>query len=372
MFENLCIQNLRLFNDLSIEELKRINLFAGRNNSGKTTVLEAMFLLAGGRTPHLPRRLKRSRGLTSLKSLLPPTYSSALFFGLDMQRRIVVSGSNTHLRHMALTIEPERRSTFEDPAVHRPPDRNPEQSLRDETQAMPLFGPGEELEEPWGLGFHWVRRSTGEGDWVSLGGIHVMSSKLDSRAGDQSIPWLATFLSPSSGNGRDDAVSLARLRTRKEDSQITNALRSMEPRLRAIEDSMSSGTPMIWADVGLSEFVPLSATGGGMTRLARILLAMSNIRGGVLLVDEIDNGIHHAAMKDVWAAVAKASHEFDVQVLATTHSFECLIAAHEAMGDGMDEFRFHRLDQGADGSRRCVTFDEANVDAAIHHGLEVR
>ena len=372
MFENLRIQNLRLFSDLKIDELKRINLFSGQNNSGKTTVLEAMFLLAGGRTPRLPRELKAIRQRDQLRSLLPTTYSSALFFDFDMRRRIKVSGRNTLLREMVLTIAPERRATFQDTAAHRPPNGNPEQGVPDEAQALPLVAIGEELDEPWGLGLHWARRNKVGGDWTGLGGMHIMASGYDYSAGSQSVPWQATFLSPNSGSDRDDAIRLGQLRTRKQSGLITEALMGIEPRLTAVEDSLASGTPMIWADLGLSAFVPLSATGLGMIRLASILLAMSSVRGGVVLVDEIENGIHHTAMKDVWAAVAKASHEFDVQILATTHSFECLMAAHEAVGGGNDEFRFHRLDRGADKLHRCVTFDEEGVETVIRHGLEVR
>ena len=88
-----------------------------------------------------------------------------------------------------------------------------------------------------------------------------------------------------------------------------------------------------------------------------------------MLVDEIETGIHHSVMKNLWQIVAKAARTFDVQVFATTHSFECLVAAQEALPDG---WRFHRLERNEDGSSRCVSFDLEDVDVVVRHGLEVR
>lgn len=53
MLESVRIRNFRVFRDLEIDRLARINLFAGHNNSGKTTLLEALFLLSGGGNPHM-------------------------------------------------------------------------------------------------------------------------------------------------------------------------------------------------------------------------------------------------------------------------------------------------------------------------------
>ena len=125
---------------------------------------------------------------------------------------------------------------------------------------------------------------------------------------------------------------------------------------------------MIWGDVGLDELVPLPAMGEGMSRLARIVLGIARSTGGVALVDEIENGFHHAVLPDVWRAIGKAADKFDTQVFATTHSFECVQAADAALDD---QLAFHRL-EAIDSGSRCVTYDRENISAAIKHGLEVR
>ena len=88
-----------------------------------------------------------------------------------------------------------------------------------------------------------------------------------------------------------------------------------------------------------------------------------------MLVDEIENGLHHSVLPDVWRVVGKVAEQFDVQIFATTHSYECVEAAREALGP--DGFRLHRLEV-IDDMTRCVTYDADAVDGAIRHNMEVR
>lgn len=63
MLESLRVKNLRLFRDLKIDRLERINLLAGRNDSGKTSLLEAILLMAAGGEPGLLFLAVHLRGL---------------------------------------------------------------------------------------------------------------------------------------------------------------------------------------------------------------------------------------------------------------------------------------------------------------------
>ena len=126
---------------------------------------------------------------------------------------------------------------------------------------------------------------------------------------------------------------------------------------------------MIWGDIGLSELVPLSAMGEGMTQIARLVLAIASVPDGVVLVDEVENGIHHSVLPDVWRAIDEAAKQFHTQIFATTHSFECIEAAHQALGS--DGFLLHRLEV-SDAENRCVTYEPNAIDAALRHNLEVR
>lgn len=86
-------------------------------------------------------------------------------------------------------------------------------------------------------------------------------------------------------------------------------------------------------------------------------------------MDEIENGLHHSILPKVWKAVDQAAENFDTQVVATTHSYECVEAAHRALEK--DQLRFYRLEAKND-KNRCVTYEPEAINAAIHHNLEVR
>ena len=128
------------------------------------------------------------------------------------------------------------------------------------------------------------------------------------------------------------------------------------------------GTPMIWGDIGLSELVPLPAMGEGMTRLARMVLGMSSIPGGVLLVDEVEKGIHHSAMIEALKAIRGTAERFDTQVFATTHSFECIEKAVEAFT--VEGFRFFRMSKVK--GNRAVSHLPEQVDLAVRLPMEIR
>ena len=159
------------------------------------------------------------------------------------------------------------------------------------------------------------------------------------------------------------------MRIEKQGDFLLEALQVMEPRLRSVEDNSASGTPMIWGDIGLTEMIPLRVMGEGMTRVARIVLGISGAPGGVILVDEVENGIHHSVMSKVWKAIATAAEQFDTQIFATTHSYECVEKAHEGLG--VDGFRYHRL-SSENGANQVVTYDAEALQASIDFGFEIR
>ena len=367
MFENLRIKNFRLFDDLEIGELKRINLLAGRNNTGKTTVLEALYLLAGADNPEHVLEVKGIRGISETAGApgrVPTSYWKPVFAQLNMQRPIEISGKHSHLGSLALAISLERRDPSETPEPYRFPTPQVAQGVADNAQGTSTLDFGEQLADPWALHLSWeATKEQNICDMRVTKHGHQMVSK------DLGIPFQSVYLSLGLGNAQEDAVRLGQLRARKKGNLLTKALQVVEPSLESVEDISATGTPMIWCDIGLPELAPLSALGEGVARIARIVLAMSIVPGGVVLVDEIENGFHHSIMNKVWAVVEEAALQFDAQVIATTHSYECVMAAHEALSD---EWRLHRLDRSNDGSSLCVTYDTKTVEAAIRHDLEVR
>ncbi len=99
---------------------------------------------------------------------------------------------------------------------------------------------------------------------------------------------------------------------------------------------------------------------------------LKHYHAGIVLIDEIENGIHHTVMSDMWEMIIKRSRETNTQIFATTHSYECIEAAHRAFVlSGDYDFRLHRLGL-QDGKVAAVTYDQEVLEAAIKFNMEVR
>ena len=346
MFERIDVRNYRGFGDVTVGNLGRLNLVAGRNNAGKTALLEAIRLLCGAANPRMAvnSHVTREWDPDELLNWTAETYWKPFFHGLDTSRNVTVSGCHASVGDMTLKIAWERSLKTEIP--------------RAGGNAIPEKG-------RYSLKFTYTDPSAGQIE--SEARETTDKYKFDQK--NDYVPFGAEILQPGSGDVRDDAVRLGQLRKQKLGAGFLDALRVIEPRLQHAEDNASSGVPMIHVDVGLPELVPLPVMGAGMTHLARIILAVASVRGGVVLVDEIENGLHHSVLPDVWRAIGKAAERSNVQMFATTHSFECIEAAYEALGE--DGFRLHRLEAGESGVR-CITYAPDEVETAIRHVMELR
>ena len=61
-----------------------------------------------------------------------------------------------------------------------------------------------------------------------------------------------------------------------------------------------------------------------MRRLLALRLSFVGTTNGVLLIDEIDTGLHWTIMEDMWQFVVEVARKSNVQVFATTHSHDCI------------------------------------------------
>ena len=118
--------------------------------------------------------------------------------------------------------------------------------------------------------------------------------------------------------------------------------------------------------------VSLRSLGDGATRLFGIAVALANAAGGFLLIDEVENGIHHSIQSELWSFLFQAASQHNVQIVATTHSWDSIsgfakAARHEGGGDAVVvrleiEDRYHR----------SIEYAGEALEAAADHGIEVR
>lgn len=356
IIKSVRIRNYRVFEDIEVTGLSRINLITGRNNSGKTSLLEALFLLSGAGNPELLLNQHIIRGTFSpAVGVVSPAANTIqemlwkpMFPNLDTKRKIEIEAHQSIHGSLSLRLSLERSNVIELPfsESHK---ISAENSI-DDSELVLSFKRGVETE--------------------AKGRIKILAGNIQIKQSKMPLPFPVTIVATGITNPQEDANRLGQLRKQKQGHLPLDALKVIERRLQGIEDNSSSGVPAIWGDIGLPELVPLAVMGEGMMRVARLVLSISAVPNGVVLVDEIETGLHHSVLTDVWKAVDAAARQFGTQVIATTHSIECMQAAGEAL-NGSGGLALHRL-EATDSGNRCVTYDEESIAAAIRHDFEVR
>lgn len=153
---------------------------------------------------------------------------------------------------------------------------------------------------------------------------------------------------------------------------IETTLRRVDERIQKVRVIPSSNGNQISVDIGLSELVPVSVVGQGVFRLLEIYSAVLGTGAKVCLVDEIENGIHHSSLIDLWRSLSDASERFNFQLFATTHSHECIEAAHEAFSErssyDLSVIQLFRKTVSVQGR----VLDQAQIAAAIAGDIDLR
>lgn len=83
MITTLNIHNFRCFQDLSVTKLAPITLLGGRNNSGKSAILEAVFLAFGYRSANVFLALAAGRNGNGQLQATPERVWNPLFFNFE-------------------------------------------------------------------------------------------------------------------------------------------------------------------------------------------------------------------------------------------------------------------------------------------------
>ena len=118
--------------------------------------------------------------------------------------------------------------------------------------------------------------------------------------------------------------------------------------------------------------LPLKSLGDGATRMFAVALALASCRGGILLVDEIENGIHYSLQSKFWSMILCAAERHNTQVLATTHSKDCIDGfADAALANPNVDANFVRIGRRS-GRLRAVEYSKEQLGVAAEQNIEVR
>jgi len=363
MLKDIHIQNYRGIKDLKIKDFKRINLLVGDNNSGKTSVLEAILLLMQPRNPILLLQFDYYRNLDlSEGNLLEIFDVSPVHFGenslweklryscfnKDISNQIVISSGQELL---SINFDLKAKNFGENNGVNLNLNFDPTIP-----QSVTFLYSGNEEETGFSAGVktnikfsHEINRA------ISDAGSFIRVGKKRSR---ELVGKLSKFLKEKPENKQ----------------KILNILSQIEPRISDIfPDAEKPKNPSIAVRVdGIDGTITLDHFGDGTIIVLAQILEIYHSKNSVVLIDEIENGLHWKTQRILWKAVIKAAEDNNVQIIATTHSREMISALSDVCEEfGEKDFVVFSLDK--DGDKNYVnTYAGKDLQFRLSAGGEIR
>lgn len=391
MLDLLQIRNFRMLEDFSVGPLGRVNLIVGRNNSGKSTVLEALRLFAEGANPRLLFTLldehdelagnafdgegDSSAPIGALRHLypgrtIPNSDDSPIVIGEK-------SGYRVSLQHLYFDMVEEEIRDKDGALVGKRMTRVPlPRAFTDEIQVSgegfrvtlqdELFEKTYWLDNKDSLSMRRNMPTESVGRRTPHGYVPTHFVHMDELA----LWWDQIVFTPL-------------------ENRVINALAIIEPNVEglAFVDNRGSGRfsrttarppkriPVIKLR-GQTEPIPLSSMGDGMLRVLQLVLATAPAKGGLLLVDEFENGLHFGVQKTIWSWLFQLATELDIQVFATTHSSDCVKSFTEAATEHPEHgvlFKMTRSRLAQDKNKViAIVHDEERLGLAVETATELR
>ncbi len=361
LIESLTIKDFRGFSELNIPAFGKVNLITGKNNAGKSSVLEAILILASrGSLEACQYILSYREEITSPRSEQSWFNSPADFrFWRGLFRGYPEIWKERDKEH-AFSISasgriPAAQSSLETRACWHTWNPNPEGSKQtpvSKEPALALIEPAETRYSPLSA----IRSAAAIDTPSEILCIHIDSfSSRTTR--DLAERW--------------DAIALT-------DAQeyVVNALKLIAPDITAVnmiggDGNAANGRTAVVRSTRFPSPIPLRSYGDGINRLFGIILSLCNARDGILLIDEFENGLHYSVQPLIWKTIFQLAKDMNVQVFATTHSRDCVHAFQEAANESPEDGRLIRLTRKNDIVIPTV-FKETELQIAAENDIEVR
>ena len=341
MLNSVHIKNFRLFKDFHIDDLARVNLIVGKNNVGKSSLLEAISLLVNQQAPSILFELLENRQEIVYKEGVRGYELTDLFYNRQIKSQ--------HNMEVTITGHPGLSTRiFYQGRDNGGATREPFLGI--------IYKTGEET--PFSSAIRLMPELLANDDERKR--QVVVSNEVNTR--------IITAEKPS----YEQMVQIwdKGLLTSLEDD-AAEMMRIIVPDLQRIANQVTNKR-FIVKQKDRSP-VALGSLGEGAAHIWSIALSLSHVNNGFLLVDEIDTGLHYRVLTDVWRVVMETAVRFNVQVFATTHSYDCIRSFAEAlslMEDNSIGVLYRLQERGEKIESRRI--DAENIIYAIVQDIEVR
>ena len=359
MLKSLKIRNFRCFEEFDLPQLGRINLLVGKNNGGKTSILEAVHIL------NSPDSIKSFLDIIESRGEYFQSSNDNYRFGFEANHFLhghSSAGDNFNVSGMS----DEARYNMFSFLLTSASIRELELAAKRENRSFENAGISLQTVElnytmRWDIGSH-----------KSL--LCLPSNMSISQVTAKNIPSkISRFVPVNFSDVYTIIEDFNQIVLTPQEETLYEALRIIEPGIERIAPVTTQGYGSAGFVVSINkQRVPIGSMGYGIWRILEITLAMVNIPGGTLLIDEIDTGLHFSVMIDLWKLICKTAEKLDIQVFATTHNSDCWKSLAEVANSddiASDDITIHRIERDKKAS---IVFNEQEMAIAAERDIEVR
>lgn len=367
MITELELSNFKNFSDFKLSPMRRITLLGGKNNAGKTSILESIFLFYDRFNPAMFMHLAGLRGMEKIY-LNPQMVWEPMFYNFDISSEMKIS-----------LLRDKKKDTLK----FSPSFLNTKSVMLEKNRIKMNSKNDTRVNNAYALNVNYYAHHKLQYEYIlSIEEAEIkLRDKNNSRTFskyDKHNEENAIFLTNHILNNSGEEVS----RFGKVDikpgqlNEIIECIRLIEPRIKSLSTIVAGETFYIYAEIeGLDRKIPIKMAGDGTARLLSMILSIADAENGVVLIDEIENGLHYSVMEKVWTTIALAAKQHNCQLFVTTHSYECLKSAllGIAQADMEDDFMYARLDY-SQKTKKIVPkiFDHELLKYALNNNMEVR
>ncbi len=327
-FLNFTVKNFKGFKELKLENLGLFNFIVGDNNVGKTSLLEALLFDED-----------KKRFLGRLNNLI---------IG---QRKLNVSGLRIEYlinRNLKTPFENGENLTFE-----------------------ANFVEGKKINI-------WVEKINNN--------LFLCEKEIDTKQaenivdnsyyGQNNLPYIP--INKTYDNDLTELYGKYTQKSRSEKEKLNQNLKCLIPNIESVEASTildGGGVTLIIGQSHQDALIPLGLFGDGVIKLFRLIMEIMQWSGQRLMIDEVENGLHHSKMKDFLETILHTAKNQNTQLFATTHNLECLQKLKEVL-EANPEFQEHtRIIRMADTTKfgiRAYTYNYNQFEFAMENENELR
>ncbi len=379
MLKQLKIENFRCFKSFELSHVGKINLLVGENNSGKTSILEAIQLFSSRADFKSLEQIMTNRGEYFQDE--EEFDISHLFYKheINPEQYILISDTNQdnskYIKLLIIEFQSHKETKGASKNFEQIEAKNEDYKFTEVIKVITEKKTiGKTIKTEHASNIYDI---SSQGKLLNIclrPGLRSYGLKIESN--NEILK--TKFVTSSSLTPLESLKLFNQIVLTPEEELVYQALQIIEPnieRIAPVSNELRNNNTHSGFFVRLSDThkrIPIGSMGDGIWRILGLSLALVSAKDGVLLVDEIDTGLHYTALENMWKLIWETSKKLNVQVFATTHNSDCWKAL-EALTNredvGEEDISIQRIEKD---TPRSVAYNKEEIATAVEREIEVR